>query len=65
MTYSRIFGIIIYQFSYEQEYSMVVSFIIEHGLKVNFYYSILSFGLAICLYLKRNINLLFYAQKII
>ena len=64
ITNNCIFCIIIYKFSYGQKLYLVILFLIKKHPKINFYYTVLLFSLAIHLKIESNKKLLLNAKKI-
>ena len=60
-----IFNIIINKFRYRQELCLVILLKINKGIKINFYYNILSIDLFIYLRIKYNKKFLFNIKEII
>lgn len=64
MANTSILGIIIYKFSYWQEFGLVILFKINKNLRIRFYHTILTIILAINLKIKDNRETVFNFQKI-
>lgn len=60
-----ILGIIVSELSHRQESSPIILLPIDKSSKVCFYFTVLSFGLSICLWMERSGELLLDAKKII
>lgn len=60
-----VLGIVISKLDDEQKPSLVILFKIDKNLEVRFYYTILTFYLAVCLQIKGVRDLLFNIKKIL
>ena len=62
---TSIFGIIISKFCHRKKPYLVILFEIDKGLKVDFYYTILSFNLTIYLWIEGNKKFLLDVKEIV
>lgn len=60
-----IFSIVIDKLSYWKEFSIVILLIVDKSSEINFYYTILLFGLAISYKMKRNKKPLFNLKGVV
>ena len=64
MTGAHISSIVINKLCHWQEFCLIIQFEIDKGLKIDFYYVVLTFGLAICLKIEGYRKSLFDFKKV-
>lgn len=62
---ASVFCIIIGKLSHRKELSIIVLFVIDKTLEINFYYTVLFFGLTISLIMKSNREFLLDSNKVV